>query len=87
MEKAEVSVRSQGGLHLRKAAEIVRCAQKFRSAITLCHKCKSADACSILQVLCLGVAAHSALSITATGPDEKEAVESIVEVFNEGAGI
>jgi phosphotransferase system HPr-like phosphotransfer protein len=24
---------------------------------------------------------------TATGPDEKEAVKTIIEVFNEGAGI
>ena len=62
MEKAEVRVRSEGGLHLRKAADVVLCAQRFRSAITLCHKRKSADACSILQVLCLGVASYSDLS-------------------------
>lgn len=54
MKRAKVKVRDAKGLHLTPSAKVVRCAQQFKSQIVLCHECKEADACSILQVLSLG---------------------------------
>lgn len=87
MESTKITVRDAHGLHLTPSARVVRCAQQFKSRIVLCHKCKEADACSILQVISLGAGFGANLEITATGPDEKEAIRSITEVFNDGAGI
>ncbi len=72
---------------MRKAAQVVKCARKFKSKIVLCHECKFADSCSIVDVLTLGAAAKAEVAVIANGPDEKEAVRTIVEIFSEGSGI
>lgn len=87
MENAKVTVRDRRGLHLTPSARVVRCAQQFKSRIVLRHKRKKADACSILQVLSLGAAYGADVEIRVTGPDEKEAIRSIEEVFIDGGGI
>lgn len=69
------------------SAKVVRCAQQFKSQITLCHDCKEANACSILQVVTLGAGFGSEVEITASGPDELEAIDRMVEAFTDGAGI
>jgi phosphotransferase system HPr (HPr) family protein len=87
MKKATATVQDRKGLHLTPSARVVRCAQQFKSQITLCHDCKEANACSILQILTLGAGFGSEVEITASGPDESEAVNRMIEVFADGAGI
>ena len=87
MKKATATVQDRKGLRLTPSAKVVRCAQQFKSQITLCHDCKEADACSILQILTLGAGFGSEVEITASGPDESEAIDRIVEAFSDGAGI
>lgn len=87
MERAEVRVQDIHGFHLALSARVVRCAQRFKSRIVLSHMRKEADACSILQLISLGAKFGSTVGIIATGPYEKEALESIAEVFSDGGGI
>jgi phosphocarrier protein HPr len=87
MRSVKARVRDKQGLHLRPSADVVRLAQRFKSRITLCHDCKEANACSILQILCLGAGFDASVEIRATGPDEKEAVDSIAQLFIDGGGI
>ncbi len=87
MERIKAVIRDSRGLHLTPSAAVVRCAQRFKSRVVLCHKCKQADACSILQVLSLGAPFGADVEIRATGPDETEAAASIAELFEGGAGI
>jgi phosphocarrier protein HPr len=87
MESTRVTVRDARGLHLTPSAKVVLCARQFKSRIVLCHKCKEANACSILQILSLGAIFGADVEITAIGEDEKEAIRSITEVFSDGAGI
>ena len=87
MKKAIATVRDRRGLHLTPSAKLVRCAEQFKSQITLCHDCKEASACSLLQILTLGAAFGSDVEITACGPDEKEALDRMVELLTDGAGI
>jgi phosphocarrier protein len=87
MKKAKATVRDTRGLHLTPSAKVVRAAQQFESQITLRNKRKEADARSLLQVLTLGAGFGAHIEITASGPDEKEAIGCMVEVFNDGAGI
>lgn len=87
MKKATARVQDRNGLHLTPSAKVVRCARQFKSQITLCHDCKEANACSILQILTLGAGFGAEVEITASGPDESEAVNRMIEVFADGAGI
>jgi len=87
MENTTTKILDARGLHLTPSVQVVRCAQQFKSQIVLCHKCREANACSIVQVLSLGASFGADVEIKATGPDEKEAIRSMVEVFSEGAGI
>jgi phosphocarrier protein HPr len=87
MKKATARVQDRKGLHLTPSAKVVRCAQQFKSQITLCHDCKEANACSILQILTLGADFGSEVEITANGPDESEAIDRMIEAFTDGAGI
>jgi phosphocarrier protein len=87
VESARARVQDSKGLHLRVSAKVVQCAQKLESRIVLCHRCREANARSILQVLSLGAPFDGDVEIRATGPDEDEAVRRMAEVFNNGAGI
>jgi phosphotransferase system HPr (HPr) family protein len=66
---------------------VVQCAQQFKSQITLCHNCKEANACSLLQILTLGATYGADVEITVRGPDEEEAIDRMIEVFADGTGI
>jgi phosphocarrier protein HPr len=87
METRKARVLDHEGLHLRKAAQVVHRAKRFKSKVTLGHRETRADASSIMQLLLLGAGPDTELEVTAHGPDEKEAVLGIVELFDQGAGI
>ena len=87
MKKVKAKVLNEKGLHMMPSAKVVRCAQQFKSQITLCHQCKEANACSLLQILTLGAPFWADVEIVASGPDENEAIDSMLEVFNDGGGI
>ena len=87
MKKVKAKVLNEKGLHMLPSAQVVRCAQQFKSQITLCHNCQEANACSLLQILTLGASFGADIEIVASGPDENEAIDSMLEVFNDGGGI
>ena len=83
----DLELTNKTGLHARPAAELVKAASKFKSAVKLQGNGKTADAKSIIMVLTMGLKKGDHLTITADGPDEKEsiaALKSLVEnKFNE----
>lgn len=87
MEVAKINVNVDNGMHLRVAARVVNASKRYKSKILLCHKCKFADACSILELVSLAVTKSSEIAVVAEGPDEKEAVKEIGQLFIDGAGI
>ena len=87
MELRKVKVCDTHGLHLRTAARLVETAKKFKSRIYLCHNCKFADSCSILEVMGLAASRDSEVAVIVEGPDEKAAAGKITEFFERGAGI
>jgi phosphocarrier protein len=87
MEITKIKVNDTKGLHMRNAAKIVQTAKKYKSKIYLCRNCKLADSCSILEVLTLAAVRNSEIGVIVEGPDEKEALKGIVELFSDGAGI
>ena len=79
MEK-EVTVQNKTGLHARPAAMFVQKAGKFSSTITVVKEEREANAKSIMSVMALGAGQGSKVVIRAEGPDEEEAVTTLVEL-------
>lgn len=82
MKYAKVTVPWSEGLHLRRAAQLVRIAQGFRSR--LCLKCgdQIADLRSIVSVLALCATMGTTLDVEAAGDDEQAAAQSVEQVFD-----
>ena len=88
MIERQVTVVNRLGLHARAAAKLVRVASQFRSAIRLVRTDRGAvaDAKSILSVLMLAAARGAELLITAEGPDEEAALDSLCSLVGTGFG-
>ena len=88
MKSRNVVVRCEYGLHARVAAKVVRQVQKHESAVHVyCDGCPRADACSILELMCLGACEGTHLQVVAEGPDENVVVDAVAGIFEQGDGI
>lgn len=67
---------------MRAAIQLVRVARRFRSRILLRVGTEVADAQSVLSILILVSSLTTYLDIEASGDDEQEAVQAVVEHFN-----
>jgi phosphotransferase system HPr (HPr) family protein len=80
----KVTLLNETGLHARPASVFVNTATKFKSDLALVKGAKQANAKSILSVLGLGITKGTEITITANGPDEEEAVKTLVELIRLG---
>ena len=81
MEKKSFNVVADTGIHARPATLLVQTASKFASDINLEYKGKSVNLKSIIGVMSLGVGQGADVTISAEGPDEKEAIAAITETM------
>lgn len=81
MYKEEVKLENKTGLHARPASIFVKEAAKFKSEITLIKEGQRYNAKSIMGILSMGASKGDLLTIEAEGEDEKEAVDSLVELM------
>ncbi len=88
MIEERVRITNRLGLHARAAAQLVRLAGGFKSAVRLerMDGSASADAKSILSVLMLAAARGTELRAVAEGADEREAIEAVSRLFQSGFG-
>jgi phosphocarrier protein HPr len=88
MLEDKVQIVNQLGLHARAAAQLVHLANTFNSSIKLQRSDNRgvADAKSILSVLTLAATLGTQLLVTVEGPDEKQALAAIKEIFQKGFG-
>ena len=80
MTQAVVTLTNPTGLHARPASELIKAAAKFQCKITLNGNGKRADAKSIIMVLAMGLKKGDAMTISADGPDEQEAISALKEL-------
>ncbi|MET3698183.1 phosphocarrier protein [Bacillus oleivorans] len=69
------------GLHARPATLLVQAASKFDSEIQLEYKGKKVNLKSIMGVMSLGVGKGAAITISAEGNDEQEAINSLEDTL------
>ncbi|MDO4767825.1 MAG: HPr family phosphocarrier protein [Pseudomonadota bacterium] len=69
------------GIHARPAGKISQEAQRYESAVSIHSKDGEADAKSILDILALAAPQGAELTLRAQGPDAKEAVRALSDLF------
>jgi len=89
MKRCQTLIRNELGLHLRAAGSFVRLASQFESQITVATPTSPAvDGKSILGLATQGAAKGTEIILTADGPDEDEALATLVahidDFFGEG---
>jgi phosphocarrier protein HPr len=86
MVTKSVQVTNALGLHARAAARFVHVATRFSSQIRVSREKKVMDGKSIMGILLLAAARGTTLTISADGPDEASAVDSLVQLVESGFG-
>jgi phosphocarrier protein len=86
MYSREVAVVNQLGLHARAAARFVHLATRFHAQIRVGRDSKVMDGKSIMGILLLAAARGTKITISADGPDERDAVEALAQLVASGFG-
>lgn len=85
MIKIDVTLMDPLGLHARPAAKFVETAKQFKdTSVKVIKESREVDAKSIIGIMSLGAKQGSVLTITAEGPDETEAVQTLKNLINQG---
>lgn len=82
----EATVNNQVGLHARPATFFIQKANKFKCGIWVEKEERRVNAKSLLGVLSLGIVKGTTIRIAADGPDEEEAVASLIELIGSNFG-
>ena len=86
MVSKKVVIKNPTGLHLRPAGNLCKEAINFSSLITFKHKDSVANAKSVLSVLGACVKSGDEIELICEGNDEKEALEALVSLIENGLG-
>ncbi len=81
MIKKEIAVTTRAGIHARPATRIVEIANKFKSNVFISKDTNEINAKSIMGILTLGAAYKTKVTLTVDGPDEQEAMDKLVALF------
>ena len=80
----DVMVQNQVVLHARPATFFIQKANEFKSTVWVEKEERRVNSKSLLGVLSLGIVGGTTIRIIADGPDEEEAVESLVKLVQSG---
>ena len=76
-----ITISSEGGLHARPAAKLVKAASQFKSASLIKYAEKEANLKSIVSILSLNIKSGDIITIVCEGPDEQEALQTLIEII------
>lgn len=86
MVSHKVIIKNPTGLHLRPAGILCKEAMEFKSLITFQFRDTTANAKSVLSVLGACVKSGDEIELFCDGPDEKEALTSLIALIEGGLG-
>ncbi|MBP2028234.1 phosphocarrier protein [Acetoanaerobium pronyense] len=84
--KKTLTILNETGIHARPASIIAKTTMKFSSDVFIEVRDKSINAKSIMNILSSGMQKGDEITISASGSDEVEAVETLVDLFNSNFG-
>ena len=84
--EAQATVCNQRGLHARASARFCEAASGFDAEVRVTKDAQTVDAASLMDLMMLGAAKGSVLTIRAEGADAAEAVAVLVALTEGGFG-
>nr|WP_263324610.1 HPr family phosphocarrier protein [Neobacillus sp. Marseille-Q6967] len=79
MIQKTLDVNSKAGLYPRLVTQLVQSASQFQSEIFLSHNGRKVNLKSIMGILSLAIPNQAQITIEASGDDEREALDRVVE--------
>lgn len=83
MIKKSLQIKNKLGLHARAAALFVQTTNKFSSEIFVEKDNQRVNGKSIMGIMALGVSKDSEITIIADGPDEEDAINTLIKLIEE----
>ena len=84
MYTQNVTINNEVGLHARPATFFIQKANEFKSGIWLEKDERRVNAKSLLGVLSLGIVNGMTITLVADGSDEREALDGLKELIENG---
>ena len=84
MMTQDVTIKNSVGLHARPATFFIQKANSYKSSIWVEKDDRSVNAKSLLGVLSLGIVNGMTNTLVADGPDEREALDGLKELIENG---
>ncbi len=81
MVSKKVTVKNESGLHARPASVLVKVASGYKSEFSIKMYGYNVNGKSILGVMTLAAECGAEMEVIFDGPDEEEALERIVQLF------
>jgi len=82
----EVEIVNKKGLHARASAKFVQTAERFDAAVTVMRGNESVGGTSIMGLMMLAAGPGTIITIAATGPEAKAALEALTALVSGGFG-
>lgn len=82
----EIEIVNRKGLHARASAKLADLALSLKTIVTVSFEGESADARSIMDLLCLGAGIGSTVELSADGSEASTALDAVEALFKDGFG-
>ncbi len=86
MQKTQVEIQNELGLHARASAKLSQLASQFKSEIWLARNGKRVNAKSIMGVMMLAAAKGVTIQVETIGTDEEAALAALVQLIESRFG-
>lgn len=86
MQQQDALIINKLGLHARASAKLTQLASRFQCEVMLSRNGRRVNAKSIMGVMMLAAAKGATVGIETNGPDEEEAMQSILALINDYFG-
>ena len=81
-----VEIVNRKGLHARASAKLAELALSLPALVTVTYEGETADARSIMDLLCLGAGKGSKVELSAEGSGSRSALDAVEALFTDGFG-
>lgn len=86
LETRRVVIVNRKGLHARASAKLAKLALTLPATVTISFDGETADARSIMDLLCLGAGVGDQVDLSASGKNVDAALDAVAAMFNDGFG-
>jgi phosphocarrier protein len=86
MTRQEVEIINKLGLHARASTKLTQVASQFSSQIWIERGSRRVNAKSIMGVMMLAASKGSKITLEASGDDETQAIDALIELINNRFG-